>query len=108
MFILLFHTHLLSFLDGAMVAALLAPSIVRRHVFAIRKLAALAALVAAGTVPWVLATGFYRDQQRIPRAWPLLHLPADLLRYPPIKLQYMLLGAVAAILTAGWCWAGLV
>ena len=53
LFVLLFYTHLLSFIDGAVVAALITPWIIHRHVFAIRKLAALAALVAAGTLPWV-------------------------------------------------------
>jgi hypothetical protein len=101
LFVLLFHTHLLSFIDGAVIAALIAPWIIRRHVFAIRKLAALAALVAAGTVPWVLATGFYHHQGRIPRTWPLLHLPADLLRYPPLKLPNILWG-VAVVSLAGW------
>ena len=48
-----------------------------------------------------ILTGFYRHQGRIPRAWPLLHLPADLLRYPPIKLPYILLGVAVASLT-GW------
>jgi hypothetical protein len=98
-FVLLFHTHLLSFLDGAAVAALITPWIIRRHVFAVRKLAALAALVAAGTLPWVFVTGFYHHQVRIPRAWPLLHLPADFLRYPPLKLPYMIFGLVVVCLT---------
>jgi len=99
-FILLFYTHLLSFLDGAAVAALITPWIIRRHVFAVRKLAAFAALVAAGTFPWVFVTGLYHHQGRIPRAWPLLHLPEDLLRYPPLKLPHMIFGVVVVCLTS--------
>jgi hypothetical protein len=98
-FILLFHTHLLAFSAAAAVAVLIAPWIVRRHDFAIRKLAALAGLIALGTLPWVLVTGFYRQQGRIPGVWSMLHLPGDLLRYPPMRIPNIILGIVVVLLT---------
>jgi hypothetical protein len=100
-FVLLFHTHLLSFCVGAAVAALIAPLIVWRHPFAVRKLAALAGVIAIGTLPWVLVTGFLRHQERIPRAWSLLRLPADILRFPPLHLPYLVCG-VAALTATAW------
>jgi hypothetical protein len=44
-FVLLSHTYLVGFGTGATVAALISPVIVRRHIFAFRKLAVLAAIV---------------------------------------------------------------
>ncbi len=92
-YILLFHTHLLGFVTACIVFVLSVPVIVYRHSDYFRKLGAFGAIVLAGTMPWVLATGFYKHQSRIPRAWPLLHIPSDLLQYPPFNLGY---AAVAA------------
>jgi hypothetical protein len=98
-FILLFHTHLLSFSAASLMCLLVAPVIVRRHVAGLLKLTTFGALVAAGTVPWIVATGFYRQQERIPRAWTLLNLPSDFVRYPPIQVSSAATGIVIALLT---------
>ncbi len=99
-FILLFHTHLLSFLTAVIMFVLLTPFIIRRNSDWVRKISAVAALVAIGTVPWIIITEFYRDQSRIPRAWTLLNLPVDLFRYPPIKMWALVIGTMIAMLSA--------
>jgi Dolichyl-phosphate-mannose-protein mannosyltransferase len=100
-FILLFYTHLLSFFAAGFVCMLAAPFIVQRHQAGFRKLITFALLVAAGTLPWVIATGFYQQQGRIPRAWPLLDLPADFWRYPPVQPWSAAVGIAIALL-ASW------
>jgi hypothetical protein len=92
-YVLLFHTHLLSFLTAAVMAAVSMPVIVYRHKDWLRKMAAFSAVVAAGTLPWIVGTGFYNHQNRIPRAWPLLHW-SDMLRYQPFNLWYVVAGLV--------------
>jgi hypothetical protein len=99
-FTLLFHTHLLSFFAAGFVCLLVAPLIVRRHEGGIRKLVVFSILVTAGTLPWIIATGFYGQQGRIPRAWPLLNLPGDFWRYPPVQTSSAIGGLIIALLTA--------
>jgi 4-amino-4-deoxy-L-arabinose transferase-like glycosyltransferase len=99
-FTLLFHTHLQSFSAAGLVWLLVAPLIVHRHEGGARKLFAFTVLVAAGTLPWITATEFYRQQGRIPRAWPLLNLPGDFWRYPPIQTSSAIGGITIALLTA--------
>jgi hypothetical protein len=99
-YILLFHTHLLSFFAAGLVCLLVAPLIIRQHERGLRKLVAFAVLVAAGTLPWIIATEFYRQQGRIPRAWSLLNLPGDFWRYPPVQVSSAIVGIVIAMLTA--------
>ena len=96
-FILLFHTHLLSF--GAASAALLLslPWILLRSRQGVRKMAAFGALTAAGTLPWLLITEFARHRAFMPSAWPLLRLPGDLIRYPPLNMAYAAPGALLAL-----------
>ncbi len=60
-------------------------------------MALFAAAVAAGTLPWIIVTGFYRHQSRIPRAWPFLQIPSDLLRYPPLSLWNAVAGLTILI-----------
>jgi hypothetical protein len=99
-FTLLFHTHLLSFFAAGLVWLLVAPLIVRQHEGGVRKLVAFTVLVAAGTLPWIIATEFYRQQGRIPRAWPLFNLPGDFWRYPPVQPFSAIAGIIIALLTA--------
>src|SRR4051794_4760233 len=91
-YVLLFHTHLLSFSTGVVMGALSMPVIMCRHKDWFNKMAAFAAIVVAGTLPWIIVTGFYSHQSRIPRAWPLLQIPSDLLRYQPFNVRYGLGG----------------
>ena len=84
-------------------AALMAPILLFRRRADWKKLSAFAAIVVAGTVPWLLATGFLQQQSRIPRGWTLFSLSRDLSRFAPgtplqmgILLTFLLLAAWAA------------
>jgi hypothetical protein len=99
-FTLLFHTHLLSFFAAGVVCLLVAPLIVRRHEGGVRKLIVFSVLVTAGTLPWIIATGFYEQKGRIPRAWPLLNLPGDVWRFPPVHASAAIGGLIITLLTA--------
>jgi hypothetical protein len=85
-FVLLFHTHLLSFAVAGIMLGLLTPMIVYRHPGDVVKLAVFGTSVSAGTLPWLFLTNFYKHQSLIPRSWALLSLPADFLRFPPAQL----------------------
>lgn len=100
-FILLFHTHLVGFATASVVYVLAMPFIFRRHPDAFRKLSVFAAMVAIGSVPWLVLTGFLSNRGRIPRAWPYLKLPQDFWAYPPFHQNGPLFGALLAILFAG-------
>ncbi len=100
-FVLLFHTHLLSFVTAAMVVALATPLILKAHKQALAKMAVFGTIVAAGTLPWLILTGFLTHQGRIPRAWPMLRLPSDLIAFPPFQPVSMVLGAIFAAAVAG-------
>jgi Dolichyl-phosphate-mannose-protein mannosyltransferase len=94
--VLLFHTHLLSFAVAIATLGIMTPVMAHRDRQWWKKWMVLAGVVAMGTMPWVIVTGFYHDQARIPRAWTLLTFPADLWRYPPVKLWALLTGSVFA------------
>ena len=96
-FVLLFHTHLLSFLTAAVMAGISLPVVMRRHRDWLKKMILFGALVAAGSLPWVIITRFYDHQSRIPRAWPFLRIPADLLIYPPFRLWTVIPGLLILI-----------
>jgi hypothetical protein len=96
-FTFLFHTHLLSWLTSMEMLALLTPVLLYRHAGAFRKLATFGGILAGGILPWIAATGFYRHFGRIPRAWPYLSLPHDLLLYPAAGARNV---AIAAAFTA--------
>ena len=104
-FVLLFHTHLQSFFAGGLTLALATPFFFRRHTQALKKFAAFTSIVATGTIPWLVFTGFVVHQARIPRAWPLLQFPGDLLRYPPFAYPSMAIGA-AFLIAMGWALLG--
>ena len=102
LFVLLFYTHILSFAAAGIMMAGMTPLIMFRHDAAFRKLAAFGTVVMAGTMPWILMTGFYAYQGQIPRGWSLLSLPVDLAQLPPLKASYF---AVAAAFSAAAAWA---
>jgi hypothetical protein len=97
-FVLLFYTNLLSFCTGIAVFLIIVPLLLRRRGGAVPKLIVFAAIVATGTLPWIIITGFYAHESSIPRAWPLLTLPADILRYPPVIFSNALIGAAIVLL----------
>lgn len=98
LFVLLFHTHLLSFFTATVMAALSMPVIIHRHKDWLSKMFVFGVIVGAGTLPWIIVTGFYQHQSRIPRAWQLLDMPSDLLRYPPLNFWYAAPGLIILML----------
>ncbi len=79
-FVLLFHTQLLSFVTLSVLWSLLLPFLLR-HRQGLVKSAVFGLLVGLGVAPWVLWTGFLEQSTFIPRAWPFLSLPDDLILY---------------------------
>src|ERR1041385_1235689 len=79
--VLLFHTHVLSF-----VVLMAAVGLVLPRLFKLPagkwKIGVLEAVIAAGIFPWTAATGFFDTAKVIPMAYPLLSFPQDLLLYP--------------------------
>jgi hypothetical protein len=62
-------------------------------------MAAMTLIVAAGTAPWALASGFLDTTGSIPRARPLVAL-SDLASYPAKELRYAIPCATALLLVA--------
>ena len=94
--VLLFHTHLLSFLAALAAGALTLPWL-WRHPRAGAKLTAAAAILAAGVIPWVVLTGFLGSTSDIPSARSLLST-ADLTTF----LSMLGLFPLLAALTLAW------
>jgi hypothetical protein len=92
LFVLLFHTHLLSFFSAFVVVIVTLPLVIGRHQSGALKAGVFGLIVVAGSLPWILITGFHKHQAAIPRGWSLLSLPADLFRFPPITLGYLIAG----------------
>ena len=61
-FVLLFHTHLLSFITAVMVLGFATPLILKAHEQALAKMAVFGTIVAVGTLPWLILTGFLTHQ----------------------------------------------
>lgn len=79
--VLLFHCQTLSalILGGAFAAMI--PFMVRQPKI-ISNLILAGGIGLAGTLPWVLLTGFLDHAVEIPKAWTLLSLPGDLFLFP--------------------------
>ena len=98
--VLLFHCHSLSFLIMAAVLACSLPRCLAQPRPLLR-LGVLGAIVAAGTVPWMIATGFLGEAPAIPMAWTLLgphDFAAYALRFPTLSLVVGL-GLAAPLIT---------
>ena len=101
--VLLFHSHALSCLILAGLLACSLPS-AWRDPRLLAKLAVVGAILAAGTLPWMIATGFLGGSSEIPKAWTMLVLPRDLFTYPlkfPAISAVIGLGLATAVL--GFC-----
>ena len=98
--VLLFHTHLTSCLGMCVVALLTLPWHHRaRHVWKKRFTAVV--IVACGTLPWVLWTGFLQNTQAIPPAWRMQGFGHAILSYPmqrPVELVMFITGITASVL----------
>lgn len=96
---LLFHTHVLAFVTACAMFCVLVPFLFHRPGFLARA-ATLLAIVMVLTLPWVWLTGFLEQAASIPRAWPLIELPADLFAFIRLRLavSLLLLGGSALFL----------
>jgi len=94
-FTLLFHTNLFAFVTACAVTIFVVP-FVRSHARIWVKGTLFAGIIAAGTVPWILYTGFIDSAIDRPMARSLLSLQ-DVLRYPWDRLPYVLLAIGALI-----------
>lgn len=99
-FILLFHTHILSFFILGLVMAAMLPWIwAERRMADAGKIAAMGALAFAGVFPWMVAAGFLETAEKIPPAWPLFSWIHDL---KPLQLGLI---AICAAGVGWWLWA---
>jgi hypothetical protein len=96
--VLLFYTHLLAFFVACVMFALLCPFLIKRDgLQALRKLAAIGAIGAALTLPWLLLSGFLDQTSYLPPARDFLSFPADLFYYPLVRIPYLILPAICFI-----------
>ncbi|HEX3357556.1 MAG TPA: glycosyltransferase family 39 protein [Tepidisphaeraceae bacterium] len=96
LFVAMFHTHLISFVVVCCAMTLILPAILR-HPKSIAKLLMMGAIVAAGTIPWLILTGFFQQTPHIPPARNFLSYPADLFIYPLKKIPDAIPGILALI-----------
>jgi len=102
-FVGLFHTHLIAFVSLCLVAVLAAPFLCR-HPGAAPKLAVFSGILALGTVPWLLLTGFFSAIPDLPKARSLLSWE-EIFRYPAERLLFVFLAALTlGLLLAIWFW----
>jgi 4-amino-4-deoxy-L-arabinose transferase-like glycosyltransferase len=97
---LLFHSHALSCLILTGLLACWLPT-GWRDPRLLAKLAVVGGILAAGTLPWMVATGFLGGASEIPKAWTMLVLPQDLFTYPlkfPAVSAVIGLGLAAGVL----------
>lgn len=94
--VLLFHSHLLSFAVVCVLCAMVLPWQVRRQPGIAGNLAVLGVLTAAGSIPWLLLTGFLSHTAHIPPGRSLVAFPDDLLRYLWLQNAYL------AVYVLGW------
>lgn len=79
--VLVFHCHTLSFVVLGGVFAAMIP-FMSRQARLLSNLLLAGAVGLAGTLPWILLTGFLDHAVGIPKAWTLLSFPEDLLAFP--------------------------
>lgn len=99
LFVLLFHTHLLTFV---VLTSLLAAALCRNHGLNSQnwpKLIVFGCILTAGILPWLLWTGMLERAAAIPKVLPLLWLQ-DFVDYPMTKPHYTLLVSAGLVLIA--------
>jgi hypothetical protein len=93
--VFLFHTHILSCLALGAATVLAVPRLARHPRFAAKTALALA-IIVAGTVPWIVGTGFVATAAEAPRAWSLL-TAADFLDFVCRLGPFPVLAALAGL-----------
>ncbi len=99
LFVLLFHTHVLTFTALSIVLAGACFANLKASLRQAPKLATFGAIVAAGTVPWLLWTGMLENAAAVPKVLPLLELQ-DVVSLPLSKWPYTLLVLAGVALIA--------
>ena len=95
-FALLFHTHAIGFLIACSALALVLPRALRRSGSLPRALA-FGGIVLALTLPWGLYSGFFEAAGKMPRAWPYLAFPEDLVAFLALRWHSTLLLAGSSL-----------
>lgn len=102
-FIALFFTHLITFMAGISVLSVLVPMILWRQRGSVKKLTGFAVVMAMGTAPWILSTGFLSGLGAVPPARLLLSFPSDFFVYPLARpIYFVCFGGLVALLV--WAW----
>lgn len=89
-FALLFHTHVIAFLIACGAMALILPFAARRPGFR-EQVLLFSGVVSALTLPWAWLSGFLEQTGRVPKAWPYLRFPDDLLAFLGLRVPISLL-----------------
>jgi Dolichyl-phosphate-mannose-protein mannosyltransferase len=94
---LLFHTHVLSFVILTAVLLCNVPFARGRPRWT-SKLLLTAVVAASGIVPWLYWTRFFHAAARVPMAWPLLTFPADFIAWFAARKAFVgVIGLVLAL-----------
>ncbi len=96
-FVLLFYTHVVTFLVASAAGALLLLSSAVWRRGALPKLAVFCLIVLGCALPWLLGSGFLSQARGIPNAFPYLDFPQDLFTFPMSKLHTVLLLAAGLL-----------
>jgi len=94
--ILLFHTHLLSFMILSAVLLANVPFALDQPRWK-SKLLLTGVIVIAGLAPWWYWTNFFAVSTRMPMAWPLLAFPSDFVFWFTARKAFM--GAIGLVVT---------
>lgn len=101
--ILLFHTHVLSSFVACCVFALAHALRWKRGAAlgaSVARVAATAAIVAAGTLPWAIANDFFGATAEVPRVTSVVRFPEDLWNYVSPRLDSAALFVLGFVLVA--------
>ena len=103
LFVTLFHTHLTTFAVLAFMFGALSLPVLRQPRGG-AKVLALATIVAAGVLPWVLFSGFLDAARSAPMSYAYLRFPHDLWFYAGQhpKMGLLVLGAIAQLGVVLW------